>query len=257
MTVTITPTVESGNVPPRVRLDIAAGTETATTVLRLDPDGNLVPVRTDDGNPLPISGGTALLYDYEAPFDGPVFYTSVESSTTFSDPVVVPASQVWLIHPGVPSLSLPVRLAQGTFSKRTRTVQQGVFTPIGRARPIVVTDGARKSVQSQLSVLTTSVAEAEAIDDLASDAGVLLLNIPTSLNYNFSTCYVALGDMESGPVIEKVFELWQTFTWPFTVVDRPAGGSQAERTLADLLDYSTLGALRTAYPTLLDLLAGP
>jgi hypothetical protein len=45
---------------------------------------------------------------------------------------------------------------------------------------------------------------------------------------------------------------------PFQVVDRPVGGSQAQRTLADLIaPYPTLGDLKAAYPTLADLLSGP
>jgi hypothetical protein len=44
---------------------------------------------------------------------------------------------------------------------------------------------------------------------------------------------------------------------PFTVVARPGGGTQSERTLSDLLVYPSITALNAQYATLADLLAGP
>lgn len=258
MAITVSPSVEASNWPPRVRLDVAASAgETSTTVTRTDPDGTIVPVRTGDGNPLALASSAGTLYDYEAPFGAAVTYSSQETPANVSSPVTVPASRVWLIHPGVPTLSQPVRLAPGTFTKRTRDVSQGVFWPQGRSTPIIVSDGARKTAQSTLAVLTISPDEAAGIDAVMSDAGVLLLNIPATLGYNFGTCYIAPGKIEAGPVIDKVFEQWLTFSWPFYVVARPAGGSQAQRTLADLLSYATLADLKRTYATLGDLLAGP
>jgi hypothetical protein len=257
MAVTVTPTVEAGNVPPRVRLDVTSTAESLTTVTRLNPDGTTIPVRTPDGGQVQLSGGTALLYDYEAPFGQPVTYSSQETPSTVSTAITVDASQTWLIHPGVPSLSLPVRLAQGSFSRRTAPARQGVFLPMGRKTPVVVTDGRRKSYQSSLGVVTTTADELAAVEALLDDTGTLLLNIPTTLGYNFPTCYIAVADVDVAPVIDKVFEQWMTVTLPFTVVDRPVGGSQAQRTLADLLAYPTLRAIQDAYPTFAAVLAGP
>jgi hypothetical protein len=44
---------------------------------------------------------------------------------------------------------------------------------------------------------------------------------------------------------------------PYQVVDRPAGGTQAERTLLDLLQFATLADIAAAYATLFDVAAGP
>jgi hypothetical protein len=46
-------------------------------------------------------------------------------------------------------------------------------------------------------------------------------------------------------------------TVPFTVVARPAGGTQSQRTLADLLVYPTITALNAQYVNLAAVLAGP
>jgi hypothetical protein len=86
--VTVVATVENSTNPqdpPRVRLNVTdTGTTPslfAATVTRLDPDGQVVPVRTADGNPLTLlhkSGTTrvGLLYDYEMPYGAPVTYST-------------------------------------------------------------------------------------------------------------------------------------------------------------------------------------
>jgi hypothetical protein len=172
-------------------------------------------------------------------------------------PVTVPASQVWLIHPGTPTLSMPVRLGPGSFTKRTRAVKQGVYWPMGRSTPIVVSDGARKSAQSSLALLTQNDNDATAIAALVNDAGVVLLNVPTTMGYNFPTCYIAPGDLEQAPVIDKVFEHWMTFTLPFYVVAGRRVARRRSARYADLLVYATYTDLARAYATYANVLAGP
>jgi hypothetical protein len=65
------------------------------------------------------------------------------------------------------------------------------------------------------------------------------------------------GDVDYAPVVDKLTEQWTDVTMPFVVVDRPAGGSQSERTYADLLVFPSYTALKTAYPTYAATLAGP
>lgn len=258
MSVTVTPTVEASNVPPRVRLDVAASAgETSTTVLRLDANGTTVPVRTTDGNPLPLSSGVGLLYDYEVPFQTAVEYSTVETPGTISASVTVPEGRIWLENPGVPSLSMPIGMMLPSLMSETYAVKQGVFYPMGRSSPIVVTDGARSSAQSTLVVLVETLNDIKAIRTLVADAGVLLLNIPASLNLGLDTCYIAVAEVQINRLTDVNANPTRTVTMPFVVVDRPAGGSQAQRTLADLLDFPTLAALKSYYATLLDLAAGP
>jgi hypothetical protein len=257
---TVTATVDTVNVPARVRLDIAdvgSPAFTTVTVTRHNPDGTVSPVRTTDGNPVPMSGGAGLVYDYEAPYGAAVTYSTLETPANVTTPVTVPASQVWLIHPGVPSLSLPIRLGRGSFMSRVRAASQAVFKVLGRSTPLVYTDGARKSIASTLVALVQSAGQLAAMEALLADTSVLLLNVPTTLGYNFPTCYVSIGDVTEVPTTELVAETWLTLSMPFTVVDRPAGGTQAARTLADLAVYATLADLAAAYPTLAAVAAGP
>ncbi|MCU1617201.1 MAG: hypothetical protein JWO98_4741 [Frankiales bacterium] len=257
-TISITATVEAANVPPRVRLDVSASptTTTSTTITRLDPSGSTVPVRTSDGNPLVLSSGIGLLYDPEVPYDAPVSYSSLESPLTFSAQVTVPASQVWLTHPGVPALSMPITVA--VFGDRARKVQRGVFYPMGRGTPVVVTDGARKSVESSFDVKIDNPDTLEALMAITSDGSDLLLNVPSGLGWGVPTCYIAVGDITESRLVDYAAEPARYVTMPFVVVDRPAGGSQAERTLADIYaDYATLADVRAAYTNLTAVLAGP
>jgi hypothetical protein len=260
-TITVTPTVEAGNWPPRVRLDVAQSgspAAAATTINRINPDGSLTPVRTSDGNPLPLSP-IGLAYDYEMPYQSGVSYTTVESPLVVSSQVVVPESRVWLIHPGVPALSVPVgNFRPGTFTARTAPITQNVYVVMGRVNPVVWTDGFRKGLQSSMTVLAKTPDELDALGAVLADGSDLLLNIPTGLGYTMPSSYVAVGAASFAPVVDKVTEQWVDVTLPFQSVDRPVGGSQAQRTLADLIaPYPTLGDLKAAYPTLADLLSGP
>lgn len=256
MTVTVAATVELDNQPPRVRLDVAADDgETSATITRLNPDGRTVIVRTEDDGPLPISGGAALLYDYELPYGQAVSYSSLESPGEESAQVTVDAADVWLIHVGVPALSLPVRVA--SFGSRVRPVERAVYRPMGAEFVVVHTDGHRKAPESTIELNVADLDELSALEALTSDASDLLLNVPVSLGWGVPTSYISVGDLEEVRLIDYAAEQRRYYVLPYQVVDRPVGGSQAQRTLVDLLAYPTLGDLQVAYPTLLDVLAGP
>lgn len=258
MAITVTPTVDLANSPARVSLVVSASAgETSTTITRLNPDGTTSTVRTSDGNPLVLSSGAGSLYDYEMPYGQLVSYSSLETPANVSAQVTVAQPQAWLVHPGVPSLSLPLKLMPGSLQDETYTVKQGVFYVMGRDTPIVQSDGARKSAQSQLIQLIESSSERDSFRALISDAGVLLLNIPPSLGYDFDTCYVAISDVKFSRLTDLVIDDYRTVTMPITVVDAPVGGTMAQRTYADLLDYASYSQLQAAYSTYTALLTGP
>ena len=258
MAITVTPTVDLVNVPARVALAVSAsGGETSTTITRLNADGTTSTVRTSDGNPLPLSGGVGTLYDYEMAYGQLVSYSSLETPANVSAQVSVGVTVAWLIHPGVPALSQPLDLLPGSLLDETYTVKQGVFYVMGRSTPIVQSDGARKSAQSQLVHLVSSSSERDAFRALVSDAGVLLLNIPPSLGYDFDTCYVAISDVKFTRLTDVVIDDYRTVTMPFTVVDAPVGGTMAQRAMSDLMVYASLAAVQAAYTDLTAVLVGP
>lgn len=262
--ITVVATVEPDSIPQRVRLDVTdVGSPNlfAATVTRLDPDGRVVPVRTDDGNPLVLTtfgaNRVGIGYDYEMPYGVPVTYSSVESPAVSTAEVTVNETSIWLIHPGVPALSMPIELRAGSLQEEEYPVRQGIFRPMGRTNPVVVTDGARGGLSSSMKVSTETLAELAALRALISDAGTVLLNIPTSLELGIDSSYIAVG----GVTVVRLTGIGQdpqrTVTMPFTVVDRPVGGTTAARTYVDLLSYTSYADLLAAYNTYLDVLAGP
>jgi hypothetical protein len=258
----ITATALSSNVPPAVRVDIndtrSPGQASQLTVMRTNPDGTQTVVRTVDGNPLQLSSGTGTVYDYEMALGSPVSYTTIEVPGIASLQVTVTSSQAWLVHPGVPSLSQPIRFAPNPTPRRTRPVVRGVFNVMGRANPVVVTDGVRHGRMLTLTVHLQTAAALEAFENLTADAATLLLNVPTTLNYNVPTAYIAIGDIESLPVVDKVVEQWFTATMPYYEVDRPAGGVQSSRTWSDILaGYGSWSAVLAGFKTWNDVLTGP
>jgi len=248
VTTTVTATAEPGATPPRVRLDITTN-QTSLVVYRVALDGSQTPVRTYDGGPLPVSGSTALLYDPEAPFGQSFTYTTDDTATTASASVSVDPGVVWLVHAGVPTRSVPVTVA--AFSERQAGASQSVRYPLNRRFPIVANDGMRKADTYTLTLLTQSQDEFSALQDLLSDLSPLLLNVPPSRNWvGAGTEYLAIGDVSvsnPGRVVVLPDRLWSL---PCSVVDRPAGGSQAFNTYAKSTGlYSTYSARLAAHAT--------
>jgi hypothetical protein len=248
-TVTVVATVEASNVPPRVRLDVTdTGTPNlfATTVTRLNPDGSTSPVRTPDGNPLTlVTSGTdrvGTVYDYEADYGAPVSYSTAESPTVVSSPVTVDATSVWLVPPGVPSLAMPVELQMGSADEEVWDVRQGVFWPMGREFPVVQTDGIRKAPSSSITVAVDTLEQLAALRAVLRSATVLLLNVPASLGLGIDTNYIAVGPVRNRRISSVGTDTHRAVELPYQVVDRPVGGTQAARTLADLMVYPTLAA---------------
>lgn len=261
MTINVVATLEAGNLPPRVRLDVTSvgGGNLQATPTRLDADGRTVQVRTPDGNPLALtvsgSDRVGLLYDYEASFQTVVQYGTAESAGV-SSPLLVDVGQTWLIHVGIPTLSQPVQFAPGSFVQEAQPVSRGVFYPLGRTTPVVITDGARKAVQSSMTVITETLDELAGMRALLANASTLLLNVPAGLGTGVGTDYIAVGDVTFQRFTDTVIDSYRLVQMPYTVVARPAGGSQSQRTYGNVLNaFATYGDVMAAYTSYADLLA--
>lgn len=205
----------------------------------------------------PAASKVATLVDYLPPYGVPVSY-SVNGGTP-SNVIVVDVLEPWLIHPFTPSLSRPVELRQGSLDTRTRATSRGVFKPVGRKRPLVVTGGARQDPESALIVSTTSEAEIAQLEQLLADDQVLLFNVSPQLGLAVTTNYLSIGDVDevrpSGAAGTDSTRDWKL---PFLVVDPPisgtaantSGGSPAARTWADMaVQYGTWAAAEAVYST--------
>jgi hypothetical protein len=128
---------------------------------------------------------------------------------------------------------------------------------MGRSTPVVMGDGARHAAQSSLTVLTETLSELASLRALLANASVLLLNIPPQLGIGFDTCYITVQDVKIGRLTPEVIDENRSVSIPFYVVAAPAGGTQSQRTFADLLVYPSLAALQAAYTDFAAVLAGP
>lgn len=260
--VTVVATYEAFNAPPRVRLDVTDTGDSpalnAANVFRVSASGTRSPVRTGDGNPLVLSGSgprTALLYDYEMSYGLSVTYTTAESSGMFSNSISVTEDVPWLVHPGDPSLSVPLVVIET--GVRSSAVRRGVHQPMGRAAPVVRTSGVRSAPEYVLQVRTETTIARMSMDRILADAGLLLLNVPASLGWGIGAEYVAVGDVRESRLYNWGGEQRRNWELPCLVVDAPIGGFQSQRTYVDLLNFPTYADLNAAYPTYTALLAGP
>lgn len=248
MTATITATPEPDATPPRVRLDVTTN-QTSLTLYRVAQDGTRTLVRSYDGGPFPISGTALTAYDPEAPIGLPVSYTADGAGVTNSAVVTVDGSDVWLTHPGVPTRSEIIQI--GTMSPRSYEANQSVRYPLMRKYPIVASDGRRKAPTYDLTILTETLADMGSLEALFDDLSPLLLQVPAGLQWGQVSEYVAVGKVTMG----RLNGTWgahpmREWSLSCSVVDRPAGGSQAFNTYGlSLSKYATYGARNAAHAT--------
>lgn len=240
MTTSITATVEPAATPPRVRLDVTT-TSTSITLYRVAQDGTQTAVRSYDGGPFPVTAGTLVAYDPEAPAGLPVSYTADGTGVTGSAVVTVTSDRVWLSHPGVPSRSQPVTVAK--LSERSYEANQSVRYPLGRRFPIAASDGKRKAAAYDLTIRTTTLDDMGAIELLLDDLCPLLLNVPADKGWGQVAEYVAVGKVTAGRIVQWGPQPMREWLLPCSVVDRPPGGSQVD---------NTYGASLALYPTYAD-----
>lgn len=244
MPATLSATADLVNVPPRVRLDVTipGGAGVSVLITRVDPDGRTQVVRLAD--PATMVGTTWVGYDYEAPFGAYVTYKASVTYTnpgtiveTASDSVALAVVDVWLIHPGIPALSMRLDSVK-SLGERVRPTSRGIFEPYGRETPLIVTDGKRKAVQAQLAIRTTTLDELGALVALTADSAVLLLNVPYALGWGVANEYISLGDLVESREVETGDDPGRLISGPYHVVSRPVGGSQSQRTWATVLAES-------------------
>lgn len=255
MATTIVATAEPDALPaPRVKLDITWTGATSVAVVRRDPGGAAIPVA--GGSPAALSGGVATLYDYESAFGTSVTYEATAGTATIvSGSVALTVARPWLRHPGVPALSMPVELSGD--GEPQYGVNRAKLEPQGRSRPIVLTDGRRKSKTSTLGVRTYSLAERAALLALLDDAGVILLDVPPAYGWRMTQQYMAFADATAAPIVpSNPHTPWDEWSLPYDVVDRPAIAGEVSWTYAAVITgYSTYSAVKTAFATYADLLA--
>jgi hypothetical protein len=256
--ITLATTPEPAADPPRILIELTWTGQTSATIVRTDPDGSQTPVRL--GEPATLDGaGSWVGYDYESWFGQWSQYTAVTvAGSITASTVSLDVDDVWLRHPGIPSLSMQVDF-QGDGAPQ-RTVVQAVLEPLGRTYPVVVSDGRRKSKRGEITLRTKSDAEHTALLALVDDAVPLLLDVPPGKGYgaDLTHQYLAIGDLTQSRLRPDYYpHPWRIWTAPYIVVGRPAGDLQAERTWATVLaERASWAEVQAGYATWTELLTG-
>lgn len=227
---------EPGNLPPRVLLQASNITGPSGQVLRYGPDGQSTPVRS--GDPAPLNSGAWIGYDYEAPFNVPVYYVfqpADGSAAQVSPPVTLRVSRPWLIHPGVPELSVQVTVK--LLDDETINSSGGLHSVLERRTPIPVTDGVRKAPSFPMLVKSKTKAERDDLDQLFLDTAPLLLQVvyPDQTDesvYQWIYVDTITRARRDGAAFGDPVRIW---TLQCYEVDRPLGGIRAQRTWADVM----------------------
>lgn len=210
----------------RVQLQLTFTTVTSASVYRVHTDGTVWPVR--GANPVAVlstSGVGAVIYDHEAPLDQPLTYRATSGATTFSSSsVTVPSdtgdlrSRAWLTHPLQPALSRLVTVT--AVGPRTRAARRSVLPIAGSADPVAVTD-LRLSPTGEIIVLTSTAAEATALQALLADGAVLCVRCPAS--WGSWWFYAVIGDTGDEAAAGHAADTSVEWHLPYAAVAATAG----------------------------------
>lgn len=232
MAATCVATLNLSTLPPQVLIDVTGFTGPTITIVRYDASGAGTPVRA---SPAPLIGGAATVFDVEEPFGVLVDYAATDgTSYVVSAPVLMPVTQAWLIHPGVPVLSQPIEILSGGAFDLTMVSSTALHQVLGRATPIPISDGQRKAPTTAMTLYTDDPVSEAGLLALFDDDSPLLLQVPSPTGASAPLYYwVSVGDVVDARVDQDQDAPWREWgPLTLTVVDRPAGPVSNPRTFA-------------------------
>ena len=151
------------------------------------------------------------------------------STVKVHPPVFLAVAHTWLRHASDPSLSMRVLVA--SLDTLGRDVNQSILPVLSRARPIVITDGARKSWDGNLAVELDSPAERAAFVALTQDASPLLFVAPAAWGWDFTSGWMSLGKLTWTNPAGIGRDPTRIASMPFVLVDPPTPGSSLDATI--------------------------
>lgn len=239
--------------PPRAEITINWVGVASATLIRTDPNGETLPVRTAE--PATLTSGAWSGFDYELPYGVGITYKLSAAGQTTEPSVITgvfnvpPAWRSALIQPAAPVLSVPIRLHEGTTATVTRAARRASLAVLNRARPIVVTD-VRESRSAQLVIWCDTLDERDGLDSLIADGSALRLACDPRLGWDVPQCYVSIGDVTEARAVPGMPDVaYRIVTLPFLEVDRPVTAPPAGVVSVDWT-YDQLNAIYTSYDQL-------
>lgn len=163
------------------------------------------------------------LDDGEAPLDIPVTYQLFVSialgGRVESSPVALDSGdRIWLTHPatpGAPVLVTPL----GSAPVIEYAATQGVFKPLGRRYPVVISASQRQSAAGTITFGVTSTQERVELETLLSDLSPVLLRVPAG--YHPGDMWLSLATLTIDPQGRKPWQETRTITSTFFEVESP------------------------------------
>jgi hypothetical protein len=261
VTLTITPTVDF-SLPPRVRLDVAAGISgplpvpagAPISVVRVHADGSRWQVILE--NNARLGSGTWAGFDYHAPFNQSVTYIAQAAGFESAASAIreIPNdSTTWLIHSSDPTLSFTPELVTKLGDLEYESDAQ-VFNVYNSPFPVTVSSGTRKAASSSIEfmVLRQDIGTVQA---LFADSGPILLNTPSVDGWDLTWVWIQPGNVKisnpspssnMGPARHPL----RTVSFPFQLIGAPEIDTTPIWTCDDVVaTYATCNAVVAAYST--------
>lgn len=226
-----------------------------TTVLRTNPDGTVVTVRSGDLAYTP--GGDGYVYDHEAPLEGTLKYqafgylydgTLVQTSTQAT--IVLTATvTMWLKSVTNPSRSMSLSM---TDQQEAWPQAQQAFHIPGRANPVVWQD-VQGGITGSATFETMAQSDHNGLRLLAGSGVLLLQGSVATAAFDHDTYLVPSGlKVKRNPLI--VGWALREFSFDYVEVDRPSTTGSVLKVPAWTNDvvaatYATFTAWDAAFPT--------
>lgn len=256
---------------PRVDLLVSAIPNSAVyiSVWRSTPGDRKVYVR--GGNTVRTGGADTWSFtDYEAPLG----YASVYTVQAVAAGVIIASAQVtapvdgtqdvWLSDPLAPGVSAAVRIADGSLSSFTYTLDRSLVTVAGAALPVSVSGVRTAAGAFPVSLMADDVDTAGGVREVLTSADVVLLRVPAGRGVPLPPAAYMSADAVTETVVAERDQTGQVGAsyWQFDLAADLVAMPNASvvvppRTYATVLAESgTYANLVTLRPTYLDVLRG-
>lgn len=220
------------NADASITVEVTGNSGTATTddlEIQRSIDGGVTwePVRLTTDTAGIVDAADATIVDFEAPNGTTVHYRArarhdysgvYAASAWATDTAAWSSTDWWLKCPESPALNAAVK--PHSVPSAQRPARQGVFQPVGRTRPVVVSD-TRGGWRGTITFRVMDAAARDEIDALLDSGAVLLLQAPEGEHW--PDRYLRFGDQDRQRWIDKAWVEPVLDTLPWVEVDTPAG----------------------------------
>lgn len=179
-----------------------------------------------------------------------------------STPATLSPSKAWLIHPGQPSLSVPISstdrsaVAVQNLGTITQASASTLHQILGQSLPIETHSGPRYGNTQQIALKARTAAHEAALNGILADSTPLLFRFPAAFDAGFDEGFYSFGQVQRSRIAQRYGAELRQFVADITKVQQPTltvqntGWSWAALAAA----FPTWQAVAAAYATWADVL---